>query len=190
MAIPTTGTSALLEFVSPFIPDLEVQMLVPRAKGGRRAHWSSVQLLRTLLLLLLTPVRSTNLLCALLPEQRSWRRFAHLPNFRRLPTPRQLHEFRGLLTPMVLREINAVVLRRILATWPTGQPAVAIIDATDLPAATNEYKKSPVQASPLVEPPWVAARSRQGAPVILSVIKSTPCGFGWPTMQRPNFSCP
>ena len=154
MAIPTTGTSALLDFISPFVPDREIQMLVPRLRGGRRAQWSSAQLLRTLLLLLLTPVRSTNLLCALLPEQRAWRRFAHLPNFRRLPTPRQLHEFRGLLTPGVLREINAVLLRRILATWPTGQPGVAIIDATDLPAATNEYiKKSPALASPPAPPP-------------------------------------
>jgi hypothetical protein len=189
MALPTTGTSALLELVSPFIPDREIQMLVPRAKGGRRAHWSSAQLLRTLLLLLLTPARSTNLLCALLPEQRSWRRFAHLPNFRRLPTPRQLHEFRGLLTPCVLREINAVLLRRIMTTWPTGQPAVAIIDATDLPAATKENKKSPAQASRPEEPPWVVAPSRPDAPVILSVIKSTPCGCGWPTIRRPSFSC-
>jgi len=33
------------------------------------------------------------------------------------------------------------LLRRILSTWPAGQPAVAIIDASDLPAATNEYIK-------------------------------------------------
>jgi hypothetical protein len=187
MTIPTTGTSALLEFVSPFIPDIEIQAIVPRCKGGRRAHWSSAQLLRTLLLLLLTPVRSTNLLCALLPEQRSWRRFAHLPNLRRLPTPRQLHEFRCLLTPGVLREINAVLLRRILTTWPAGQPAVAIIDATDLPAATNEYKKSPAQASRPAGPPWVGARSRPDAPATSSVIKSTRCGCGWPTTRRPSF---
>jgi hypothetical protein len=146
--------------------------------------------LRTLLLLLLTPARSTNLLCALLPEQRSWRRFAHLPNFRRVPTPRPLHEFRVLLTPRVLREINAVLLRRILTTWPAGQPAVAIIDATDLPAATNEYKKSPAQASPLAELLWAVAPSRPDAPAISSVIKSTPYACGWLTTQQPNFSCP
>jgi hypothetical protein len=148
MALPTTGTSALLEFLSPFIPDFEIERIVPRCRGGRRAYWSSAQLLRTSLLLLLTPVRSTNLLCALLSEQRAWRRFAHLPNLRRLPTPRQLHEFRGRLTPGVLRQINGVLLHRLAATWPQGQPVVAIIDATDLPAATNEYKKRPVRASP------------------------------------------
>jgi hypothetical protein len=158
MAIPTSGTSALLDFLSPFVPDLEIRSIVPRRKGGRHAHWSSAQLLRTMLLLLLTPVRSTNLLCKLLPEQRAWRRFAHLPNFRRLPTPRQLHEFRSLLTPTVLREINAVLLQRIHADWPQGQPGVAIIDATDLPAATNEYKKkSDAEASLRDRPPWVDA---------------------------------
>jgi hypothetical protein len=157
MAIPTTGTAALLEFLSDFVPDAEIESLVPRRTGGRRAHWSSAQLLRTLLLLLLTPVRSTNLLCKLLPEQRAWRRFAHLPNLRRLPTPRQLHEFRALLTPRVLREINAVLLQGIHATWPQGQPGVAIIDATDLPAATNEYKKSLASASPHARPRWEGA---------------------------------
>ncbi len=190
MAIPKTGTSALLELLSPFVPDAEIQAIVPRRRGGRQAHWSSAQLLRTLLLLLLTPVRSTNLLCELLAEQRAWRRFARLPNFRRLPTPRQLHEFRALLTPMVLRQINAVLLQRLGATWPLGQPAVAIIDATDLPAATNEYKKSPANASPPGRPPWVDAPSKPDAPAILSVIKSTPCASGWLITRQPDCWCP
>ena len=142
MTIPTTGTSALLDLLSPYVPDFEIQAIVPRRTGGRHAQWSSAQLLRVLLLLLLTPARSANLLCKLLPEQRAWRRFAHLPNLRQLPTPRQLHEFRSRLTPTVLRSFNAVLLQRIFATWPKEQPGVALIDATDLPAATNEYKKS------------------------------------------------
>jgi hypothetical protein len=158
MAIPTTGTSALLELLSPHVPDAEIQSMLPRRGGGRRAEWSSVQLLRVLLLLLLTPARSANLLCELLPEQRVWRRFARLPNHRRLPNTRQLHEFRDRLTPRVLRALNAVLLQRIFATWPKQQPGVAIIDATDLPAATNEYKKSPVAASPRGEPPLAVAR--------------------------------
>jgi len=81
-----------------------------------------------------------------------------LPNFRRLPTARQLHEFRWLLTPRVLRDLNAILLQRIFATWPAGAPGVAIIDATDLPAATNEYKKSPAAASPHGGPPLADAR--------------------------------
>src|SRR6185295_3720168 len=88
MDLPTTGTDALLKMLSPYVPDLEVEAALPRRTGGRRAEWSSSQLLRVLLLLLLTPARSTNLLCELLPEQRAWRRFAHLPNLRRLPNPR------------------------------------------------------------------------------------------------------
>jgi hypothetical protein len=158
MAIPTTGTSALLELLSSHVPDSEILAMLPRRGGGRRAEWSSVQLFRVLLLLLLTPARSANLLCELLPEQRAWRRFARLPNFRRLPNTRQLHEFRDRLTPRVLRSLNAVLLQRIFATWPKQQPGVAIIDATDLPAATNEYKKSPVAASPHDGPPLADAR--------------------------------
>ncbi len=189
MALPTTGTAALLELLSAYVPDAEIQTLVPRRSGGRRAEWSSAQLLRVLLLLLLTPARSANLLCALLPEQRHWRRFAHLPNLRRLPNPRQLHEFRERLTPSVLRQCNAILLQRIFATWPEGQPGVALIDATDLPAATNEYKKSPTVAFPPAKPRWVGARSRPVIPVISSGIKSIPFACGWRITNPPSFWC-
>lgn len=145
MVIPPAGTAALLDLLSEFVPDDEVNEVLPRRSGGRRAEWSSAQLLRVSLLLLLTPARSTNLLCQLLPEQRAWRRFAHLPNLRRLPNSRQLHEFRDRLTPKVLRHLNGFLLRRLFLTWPVGQPGVALIDSTDLPAATNTYiKKVPV----------------------------------------------
>jgi len=112
MALPTTGTAALLDLLSAFVPDDELCEALPGHRGsGRRTDWSPAQLLRVLLLLLLTPARSTNLLCQLLPEHRAWRRFAHLPNRCRLPSPRQLHEFRLRLTPGVLRGINEHLLR-------------------------------------------------------------------------------
>ena len=143
MPLPITGSVALLDELSPFVPDDAVCATLPRHRGsGRRAEFSAAQLLRTMLLLLLTPVRSTNLLCASLPEQRAWRRFAHLPHRRRLPNVRQLHEFRAQLTPRVLRELNAGLVRQLLAHWPADQPGLALIDATDLPAACNEYKKT------------------------------------------------
>jgi len=187
MDIPMTGTAALLELLSPFVPDLEIQAALPRRTGGRRAEWSSAQLLRVLLLLVLTPARSANLLCELLPEQRAWRRFAHLPNRRRLPNGRQLHEFRARLTPGVLRQLNALVLRRLLLTWPVGQPGVALIDATDLPAATNEYKKKPRLPSPRAKRRSVAVPLRPAAPATLSATKSTRCVCGSRTMPRPSF---
>jgi hypothetical protein len=159
MALPTTGTAALLDLLSAFIPDDVLVEALPRHRGsGRRADWSSAQLFRVMLLLLLTPARSTNLLCQLLPEHRAWRRFAHLPNRCRLPSPRQLHEFRLRLTPGVLRRINEHLLRGVLATWPQDQPGIALIDATDLPAATNEYKKSQAAGFPRVRPQWAAGR--------------------------------
>lgn len=142
MPLPITGSNKLLEILSPFVPDDFINGLLPRHRGrGRRSEWSAAQLYRTLLLLLLTPARSSNLLCSLLPDQRSWRWFAHLPNLRQLPNARQLHEFRDRLTPSVLRRINEQMLLQLLEGWPTDQPGIGLIDATDLPAATNEYKK-------------------------------------------------
>jgi hypothetical protein len=188
MDLPTTGTAALLDLLSPFVPDDEIQSVLPRRRGGRRAEWSSAQLLRVSLLLLLTPARSVNLLCELLPEQRAWRRFAHLPNLRRLPNPRQLHEFRLRLTPGVLRGLNALLLQRVMATWPAQQPGVALIDATDLPAATCEYKKSPAPRSRPGRRRLADARSRPAARATLSGIRNTRCASGSPTTNRPGCS--
>jgi hypothetical protein len=138
MALPITGSAELLELLSPFVSDDHINNVLPRHRGvGRPSQWSGAQLYRTLLLMLLTPARSSNLLCRLLPEQRAWRRFAHLPN------ARQLHEFRQRLTPMNLRQINEQLLLRLLGGWPKDQLGIGLIDATDLPAATNEYKKKP-----------------------------------------------
>ena len=142
MSLPITGSAELLELLCPFVADDHINELLPRHRGaGRRSQWSAAQLYRTLLLMLLTPARSSNLLCSLLPDQRAWRRFAHLPNRNRLPNARQLHEFRHRLTPAALRQINEHLLLRLLEGWPKDQLGIGLIDATDLPAATNEYKK-------------------------------------------------
>jgi hypothetical protein len=175
MNLPATGTAALLELLSPFVPDDHINELLPRHRGrGRRSEWSSSQLLRVCLLLLLTPARSSNLLCKLLPEQRAWRRFAHLPNRRLLPNTRQLHEFRDRLTPLVLRALNERLIDGLLEGWPSEQPGIGLIDATDLPAATSAFKKS----SPVAIRPnallWAGARSKPDRVAGLLATKSTP----------------
>ena len=143
MSLPITGSGALLEALAPFVPDDHLNELLPRRRGaGRRQEWSAAQLYRLLLLLLLTPARSSNLLCQLLPEQRAWRRFALLPNRRRLPGIRQLHEFRARLTPSILRAVNERMVESLLAGRPEGQPGIGLIDATDLPASTSAFKKN------------------------------------------------
>ena len=92
MSLPITGSAELLELLCPFVADDHINELLPRHGGaGRRSQWSAAQLYRTLFLMVLTPARSSNLLCSLLPEQRAWRRFARLPNRNRLPNTRQLH---------------------------------------------------------------------------------------------------
>lgn len=180
MALPMTGSAELLEVLSPFVLDDEINEVLPRHSGvGRRSEWSAAQLYRTLLLLLLTPARSSNLLCQLLPGQRAWRQFAHLPNRRTVPNVRQLHEFRSRLTPTVLRYINEKLLGRLLEGWPEDQPGVGLIDATDLPAATNEYKKRARESSPRIRQRSAGAPKRQGRADGSSATRNTPYGSGW-----------
>lgn len=157
LALPPLGSSELLEAVSPYVPDALVAALIPTRHGrGRPADFSSAQLFRTLLLSVLTPVRSFNLLCHLLEENRSWRRFAFLPNRQRVPGPRMLHELRQKLPPALLRNINTHLLLPLLDKVGTLK-TVALIDATDLRAATNAYKKTPPASSQPIVLLWADA---------------------------------
>ena len=140
--LPTTGTAALLAQLSAFVPDDFINGLLPPHCGqGRRAGWSSAQLFRLLLLVLLTPAHSFNLLIELLPEQRAWRRFARLPNRQQVPTASILHEFRDRLGVGPLRRLNRHLLLPLLDGLSPERKTVALIDSTDLPAATSTYKK-------------------------------------------------
>lgn len=156
-ALPPVGTAELLERLSPYVPDQFVTALIPRRKGcGRRADFSSAQLFRTLLLSVLTPMRSFNLLPDGLTQNRSWRRFALLARHQRVPGPRILHEFRQKLSPLIIRTINAHLLVPLLDQLDV-RTTVALIDATDLPAATNPYKKTAQENIQPIAPPWVVA---------------------------------
>jgi hypothetical protein len=185
MSLPITGSAALLDWLSPYVPDDAILEVLPRHRGqGRRSAWNAAQLYRTVLLLLLTPTRSSNLLCELLAEQKGWRRFAGLTNQRRLPGPRQLHEFRARLTPGVLRHINEGLLKSILARFAPEQPAIALIDSTDLPAPAHAYKKSGAENFRPALRRSEHAPSKQGRAAGLSATKNTPCGSGYRNMRR------
>lgn len=141
--LPLTGTAALLDELSPFLPDDQINALFGHRRGpGRPAHFSPAQLFRVLLLALLTPAHSFNLLVELLAEHRTWRSFARLRNRRVLPDAKMLHAFRARLELSQLRRVNAQLLWPLLAGVGSSVKTVALIDATDLPAATNAYKKT------------------------------------------------
>jgi hypothetical protein len=156
-ALPPVGSAQLLEHLSPHVPDKFVAEMIPIRRGrGRPAEFSSVQLFRTLLLSVLTPVRSFNLLPQFLSQNRSWRRFACLPRRQNVPGPRILHEFRQKLPPMVIRAINAHLLEPMLGQL-SARTTVALIDATDLPAATNAYKKTAPESFRQIAQRWADA---------------------------------
>lgn len=157
--LPTTGTRGLLERLSPYIPDDLINTLLSRRLGaGRRALFSPAQLFRVMLLPLLTPAHSFNLVTELLPENRSWRSFARLRNRHALPDVRMLHEFRTRLQLTHLRQVNQHLLAPLLEGTGRFPKTVAVIDSTDLPAATNAYKKIPMASTVHSEPtPALAA---------------------------------
>jgi hypothetical protein len=147
--LPPTGTAALLERLSPHIPDdLINSLFTDKAGPGRPALLSPAQLFRVNLLALLTPVHSFNLLVDLLSENRAWRRFARLRNRHAGPGVRMLHEFRARLELLKLRRLNQYLLEPLIEGTDQFAKTVALIDSTDLPAATNAYKKMPPDNTP------------------------------------------
>lgn len=159
--LPQTGTSALLEALSPYLDDGLICDLFPRRSGsGRRPAFAPNQLLRVLLLALLTPAHSFNLLVKLLSENRAWRNFALLPNKRIVPGVRILHEFRDALGVTGLRALNGRLLEDLLARMHPDRKSIAIIDSTDFPAATRCFKKGIRQ--------YTAKRAAVGARTIKS----------------------
>lgn len=178
--LPLTGTTALLDKLSPFVPDDYIDSLFAVKRGrGRPARFSPSQLLRVILLPLLTPAHSFNLLVQLLAENRGWRHFARLRNRNDLPDAKILHQFRDRLDLNQLRHINEQLLEPMLERCSLFPKTVAIIDATDLPAATNAYKKIlPDNTPPTGLTPELAAE-RTDKVAILSVTKNTPCVCGF-----------
>jgi hypothetical protein len=142
-ALPAVGTSELLELLSRYVPDEFINQLLPRRRGvGRRCCFSAAQLWRVHVLSPLTGTHSYNGIVRLLAEQRAWRRFAHLSHRERTPDVRMLHEFRCRAGVGGLRAINDYLVMKLLKHLRPDQKSVTLIDATDLPAATADKKKT------------------------------------------------
>jgi len=176
--LPITGTVELLERLSDFIPDEFInRKLAFRRYSGQQRSFAPAQLWRTHLLALLTPAHSFNAVVRLLPEQRGWRRFAHLPQRQYTPDVRMLHEFRLRAGVAGLRVINDYLVKRLLKSIPAHSRTVAIIDATDLPAAAADKKKTGVNGR-RNGPRSERELARPATLNFLSVIKSIRCVFG------------
>ena len=175
--LPAVGTIALLERLSDYVPDDFIAGLCSRtATGGRRHGLSAAQLWRAHLLAVLTSTHSLNLIVTQLSEQPAWRRFARLRG--PLPSARMLSEFRRQVGVSGLRRINQHLLGRLLHRQGVQPYAVALMDATDLPASCGGFKKKKSNATRPIVPRWEAARSRPVKAVALWATRSTPSGCG------------
>jgi len=178
--LPATGTAAFLETISPHIPDeLIDELFAHKSVRGRPQLFSPSQLFRVSLLPLLTPARSYNLIVSLLGEQRLLRSFAGLRNRRAVPDVRMLHEFRSRMDLAKLRRLNVSLLRPLLNGAGRFAKTVALIDSTDLPAATNGYKKIPWANTSPIEPALGRAAAKMVRVATTSATRSTPCDFGF-----------
>jgi hypothetical protein len=183
--LPTTGTNALLEVLSPFIPDdFLCQQWPHTATGGRQRSFSAAQLWRLHLLVLLTPAHSVNLLLQMLPEQRGWRQFARLRSRHRIPDVRMMHEFRREVGVAGLRRVNEVLLSPLVEGLDPSVPPITLMDATDLPAACGGFKKSPRARIRRHTPRWAGARSRPDRAAGLSATRNTRSGCGFRLIAR------
>lgn len=176
--LPAVGTAELLRAVSDLVPDDFINQLLPRRRGvGRRCCFSAAQLWRVHLLSPLSSTHSFNGIVRLLPEQRTWRRFAHLSHRERTPDVRMLHEFRDRAGVGGLRAINDHLVMKLLKHLRAEQRSVAVIDATDLPAATADKKKMVENGRPS-ERASERAHSNRGTRAFMSATRSIRCGYG------------
>jgi len=185
--LPATGTAAFLETISVHIPDDLINGLFAfKASRGRPPLFSPSQLFRVSLLPLVTPARSFNLIVRLLGEQRSLRSFARLRNRLSVPDVRMLHEFRDRMDLGKLRQLNQHLLRPLLEGTRAFPKTVALIDSTDLPAATNAYKKmlwvNILPAEPI--PVRGAAKTARAATTLDT--RSTRFGYGFASVLLPS----
>jgi len=172
-SLPAVGTFALLDSLTDFVPDDFITRRWPISSGcGRRLSFSAAQLWRVHLLAMLLGGRSFNAIVRSLGEQRALRRFAHLPNERSIPDVRMLHEFRSRIGVSGLRAINDQLSGQILQAAPLRDKTVALIDATDLPARTQDKKKRPATGPP-PEPRSARGRSSQVTRVFSSGTRNT-----------------
>lgn len=174
-----TGTAELLALVDPFVPDDFInEHWNVRPARGPRPYFSSAQLWRTILLTVLTPAHSVNQVLTLLAEQRTWRTFARLSHRERIPDVRMVNLFRARLGVAGLRRINdqlRVPLVEQASRWPQ---AVALIDATDLEAACDGFKKKTRKPTRPNVRPWDNGPLKLVRVVGSSATRNTPCVCG------------
>jgi len=176
--LPAVGTVELLELISAHVPDDFINQLLPRRRGvGRRSCFNAAQLWRTHLLSPLSGTHSYNGIARLLPEHRAWRRFAHLSHRERTPDVRMLHEFRFGAGVSGLRAINDHLVAMLLKYLRREQMSVAVIDATDLPAATADKKKMVENGRPGGRP-WEHVHSSRVTRAFMLVTRNTRYGCG------------
>jgi len=139
----------ILEKISPYIPDEEIDFLFPFRSyktQGRLREFKASQLYRVHILTMIKGVPSFNKVCAEIKFRRSFRDFCHFKNKKSTPVKRTLSEFRDYLKPSGLEEITRLITLTFLNTAKLSRIKVAVPDATDMPASCSGFTKKNANA--------------------------------------------
>lgn len=139
----------ILEKISPYIPDDEIDFLFPFRKSNtqrRLREFKTSQLYRAHILAMIKGVISFNKVCAEFKSRRSFRDFCSLRNKKSTPIKRVLSEFRDYLKPSGFKEITRLITLIFLDTVKLPVIRVAVPDATDMPASCSGFAKKNASA--------------------------------------------
>jgi len=107
-----------------------------------------------------------------------------------VPDAKMLHGFRQRLDLNKLRCVNRHLLTPVLEGCSEFAKTVSLIDATDLPAATNAYKKILPANIVLTGPRRVRAAAKTDRAAITLGIKNTRFGCGFDSIVPAFCWCP
>ena len=142
--IPHHQLTKLLEKISSYIPDEEIDFLFPFRKSstqGRLRTFKTSQVYRAHILTMIKGVTSFNKVCAEIKSRRSFRDFCRFKNKKSTPIKRSLSEFRDYIKPSGFEEITRLITLTFLNTIKLPIVKVAVPDATDMPASCSGFAK-------------------------------------------------
>ena len=147
---------AILERISPHIPDEEINFLFPFRRfhtQGRRRMFKASQLYRAHIVTMLKGISSFNNLCTELKTRRSFRDFCLFKSKKFIPSKRMLSEFREHLKPCGFEKIAQLITANFLSVIPLPVTKVGIPDATDMPANCSGFAKKNADVRAIVNAP-------------------------------------
>ena len=133
-----------LRRISKVLPDRWLDERWPQHSSKRQGRWKALrtsQFIRVHFLTLIKGLGSFNKVCRELEYNIDFRRFCRLRATDPTPNAKLLNSFRKSFGLKGWVSLHIEVLEILSCLYPPTQPGIALVDATDLPAAVNRSGK-------------------------------------------------